>query len=332
MAFYDLPREELQKYKPQRVEEKDFDQFWASTLADAATFPLDPRFAPYAPALDAIETYDVSFAGYGGQRVAGWLILPAASLRPALPAYREGRLPCVVEYLGYGGGRGFPWDALLWAAAGYAHFVMDSRGQGSTWSPGHTPDDAPSGPSIPGFMTRGIDSPENHYYRRIMTDTVRAIEAAASHPAVDPARIAVTGGSQGGGLAIAAAALSNRVAFLMPEVPFLCHYRRATEITDNDPYGEISRYLHTHRDAEERCFRTLSYFDGVNFASRTKVPALYSVGLMDTICPPSTVFAAFNWHSGPKEIKVYPYNNHEGGGTFHARERLAFAKSSFAAL
>jgi len=218
MAFYDLSRDELSEYKPERREEKDFDAFWASTLADAAAKPLDARFVPVG-GLDALEAFDVSFAGFGGHRVAGWLILPAAALRPSLPASRNGRLPCVVEFLGYGGGRSFPWDWLFWASAGYANFVMDSRGQGASWSPGDTSDEGPSGPSIPGFMTRGIESPETYYYRRIMTDTVRAVEAAASHPAVDGARMAVTGGSQGGGLSIAAAALSTRVAFLMPEVP-----------------------------------------------------------------------------------------------------------------
>jgi cephalosporin-C deacetylase len=330
MAFYDLPRKELQEYRPERREEKDFDAFWTSTMSETSSRPLDARFAPYASGLEALETLDVSFAGYGGQRVAGWLVLPAARLRPTLSTFRDGRIPCVVEFVGYGGGRSFPWDHLFWAAAGCAHFVMDSRGQGSAWSPGDTPDDAPSGPAIPGCMTRGIESPESYYYRRIMADAVRAIEAAAAHAAVDPERIAVTGGSQGGGLAIAAAGLSRRVRFLMPDVPFLCHYRRATEITDVDPYGEIARYLHTHRDSEDATFKTLSYFDGLNFAARTKVPALYSVGLMDTICPPSTVYAAYNWHAGPKEIRVYPYNNHEGGGPFHAREKLAFAKERFA--
>jgi cephalosporin-C deacetylase len=306
--------------------------FWASSLADAAKHPLDPRFAPSPSGLAAVEAVDLSFSGFGGQRVAGWLILPAAALRPSLPAFRDGRLPCVVEYIGYGGGRGHAWDWLLWASAGYAHLVMDSRGQGSVWSNGDTPDLGPSGPAIPGYMTRGIESPESYYYRRIMVDAARAIEAAASHPAVDPERIALTGASQGGGLSIAAAALSKRPRFLMPEVPFLCHYRRATEITDADPYGEIVRYLHTHRDAEERTFRTLSYFDGLNFAARTSVPALYSVGLMDTVCPPSTVYAAYNWHAGQKELRVYPYNNHEGGGSFHVRERLAFARAAFGSL
>jgi cephalosporin-C deacetylase len=331
MAFFDLPRDELPRYRPERREERNFDSFWASSLADAESRPLAARFSPVG-GLDAVEVLDASFAGYGGQRVAGWLVLPAPALRPSLPAYRGGKLPCVVEYIGYGGGRSLPGDWLFWAAAGYAHFVMDSRGQGASWTPGDTPDEGQSGPSVPGFMTRGIGSPETYYYRRLMIDAARAMEAAASHPAVDPERICATGGSQGGGLSIAASALSKRIRFLMPDVPFLCDYRRATEITNADPYGEISRYLHTHRDAEETVFRTLSYFDGVNFAARTRVPALYSVGLMDMTCPPSTVYAAYNWHAGPKEIRVYPYNNHEGGGPFQSRERLAFAKRQFAEL
>jgi len=327
MAFYDLPRDELEVYKPERREEKDFDSFWASTLAEAAKSPLDPKFVPWEGGLDALEVYDASFAGFGGQRIAAWLVLPARALRSGLPAAEAGKLPCAVEFIGYGGGRSFPWDYSFWANAGMAHFVMDSRGQGSSWSSGDTPDGGPAGLAIPGYMTRGIESPETYYYRRIMTDAVRAVEAAASHPAVDPDRIFVTGISQGGGLTISTAALSERVSFLMPDVPFLCHYRRAAEITDGDPYGEIARYLHVHRDDGERTFRTLSYFDGLNFAARTELPALYSTALMDTICPPSTVFAAYNWHAGPKEIRVYPYNNHEGGLAFQARERLAFARA-----
>lgn len=329
MAFYDLPREELLSYKPQRTEEGDFDQFWSSNLERTASKPVGATFVPRDCGLPAVEAFDVTFSGYEGERIKGWLILPAAAIRPSLPHYRSAKLPCIVEYIGYGGGRAFPWDWLLWANAGYAHFVMDSRGQGASWLPGDTEDLCPTGASVPGVMTKGIESPRTYYYLRIMTDAVRAIEAAASHPAVDGARIAVTGASQGGGLAIAAAALSGKVRFLMPDVPFLCHYRRATEITDADPYGEISRFLHTKRDSEESVFRTLSYFDGLNFASRTKIPALYSVAFMDTICPPSTVFAAYNWHAGEKEIRTYPYNNHEGGGTYQVREKLGFAARMF---
>jgi hypothetical protein len=156
MAFFDLPKEELRKYKPARSEEKDFDSFWSSTLADTKSTPLNPRFTPYETGLDAIEAFDVSYNGFGAERIAAWLILPAAALRPSLPGYKNGRLPCIVEFIGYGGGRAFPWDWLFWASAGFAHFVMDSRGQGASWSPGDTPDSGTTGPSVPGVMTMGI--------------------------------------------------------------------------------------------------------------------------------------------------------------------------------
>jgi cephalosporin-C deacetylase len=115
-----------------------------------------------------------------------------------------------VQYQGYGGGRGLAHQEVLFGLAGFAHLVMDTRGQGSTWSPGDTLDpDDPGDPSHPGFMTRGILDPARYYYRRLFTDAVRAIEAVRSHPDVDPSRVAISGGSQGGGMALAAAALSD---------------------------------------------------------------------------------------------------------------------------
>jgi cephalosporin-C deacetylase len=314
MAFYDLPLKELQTYKPERVEPADFDAFWKNTLTEARNFPLNARFKPIDAGLKLVETYDVTFAGYGGQPVKGWLILPREHTKP---------LPCVVEYIGYGGGRGFVFDWLIWANVGYAHFVMDTRGQGSTWKAGDTPD-LPDGANgfYPGFMTQGILDPKTYYYRRLFTDAVRAVEAARSFSAVDPTKIAAQGGSQGGGITLAVSGLVPDLSVALPDVPFLCHYRRATEITDGYPYYEINQYLHTHRDQIEKVFNTLSYFDGVNFATRANATALFSVGLMDTICPPSTVYAAFNHYHGKKEIRYYTYNNHEGGDSFQRAEQI----------
>jgi cephalosporin-C deacetylase len=204
---------------------------------------------------------------------------------------------------------------------------MDTRGQGSTWMPGDTPDMEPEGsnPQFPGFMTRGILSPRTYYYRRVFADAVRAIEAARGHTAVDPERIALTGGSQGGGITLAAAGLAPELAQVaLPDVPFLCHYRRATQIINSHPYGEISAFCKTHRDKIETVFDTLAYFDGVNFAPRARAKAQFSTGLMDDICPPSTVFAAYNHYAGEKEIKVYEYNQHDGGGIYQTVEKLRF--------
>jgi len=319
MAFFDLPLDQLQTYVPPRDEPEDFDVFWEETLTETHQFPLNPVFAPVDYGLATIDTFDVTFNGYGGQPIKGWLLLPRDRREP---------LPCVVEYIGYGGGRGFPVDWLLWSSAGYAHLVMDTRGQGSTWLHGDTPDVEPAGssPQHPGFMTRGVLDPRTYYYRRVFVDGVRAVEAARTHPAVDAIRIAVSGGSQGGGIALAVSGLDPNVQLVLPDVPFLCHFRRATEITDAHPYGELSRYCLIHRNKIDQVFRTLSYFDGVNFASRTHAQALFSVGLMDEVCPPSTVFAAYNHFVGPKEMRVWRYNHHEGGSSFQTVEKVRFVR------
>ena len=115
----------------------------------------------------------------------------------------------------------------------------------------------------------------------------------------------------------------------MPDVPFLCHWRRAVTLLDSDPYGEIRRFLKMHRDKVDTVFTTLSYFDGVNFAARANADALFSTALMDDICPPSTVFAAYNHWVGAKEIRVYEFNTHEGGESFQRLEQLAFVRARF---
>ena len=123
----------------------------------------------------------------------------------------------------------------------------------------------------------------------------------------------------------AAGLAGGRVKLAMPDVPFLCHYRRATELTDRAPYSEITAYLKVHRDRVEQAFQTLAYFDGIHFAPRIAARCLFSAALMDMVCPPSTVFAAYNRVTAPKEIRLYTYNEHEGGGPFQAAEQLRFA-------
>jgi cephalosporin-C deacetylase len=318
VALFDLPLEQLRSYRPDRDEPADFDAFWARTLAEAAEFDLAPEFTPYDAPYTGVDVYDVSFAGWGGHRINGWFLTPRGA---------DGPVPCVMHYIGYSGGRGFPHDHLLWPAAGHAVFVMETRGHGgaSPHAPGTTGDPHGSAHAqAAGMMTRGILDPDDYYYRRVFTDAVRAVDAAAGHPAVDASRIVVSGGSQGGGIAQATAALHPRVAAALIDVPFLTHFRRAVEITDAEPYQELVRFLATRREAGEQVFRTLAYFDGLHFAARGQVPALYSVALMDDICPPSTVFAAYNHWQGPKEITVWPWNRHEGGQGYQREEQLRY--------
>jgi len=318
VVYTDLSEEELRAYRSDQVDPPDFDEFWAATLKESRSLGDASVVVPVDTGLATIDTFDVTFPGFGGQPVRAWLRVPAG---------RTGRLPTVVQYVGYGGGRGHVLENLLIASAGFAHLQMDSRGQGSVWSRGDTPDDAPAGPQVPGVMTRGIEDPQTYYYRRLFTDAVRAVDAARGLDVVDPERVAVIGQSQGGATALAVAALVPDVAAVVAHVPFLCDFPRATVVTDAYPFREVVDYLATHRHRREAVHRTLSYFDGVNFARRAQVPARFSAALMDDVVPPSTVFAAFHEYAGPKELQVWQYNGHEGGGPDDDEAALEFLRA-----
>lgn len=324
MTFFDLSVAELETYSPTVKQPADFDAFWQRTLEASNQFELDVTVTKIDSGLTLVDCYDLEFTGFEGQRVKAWLNMPANAT--------PGSLPAVVEFLGYGGGRGFAQEKLFWATAGFAHITMDTRGQGSTWgSGGATPDQTGSGPQIPGVMTRGILDKDEYYYRRLFTDAVRVVDAAKTIEQIDNSKITVTGGSQGGGMTIAVAGLRDDLFAAMPDVPFLCNYERAIAITDGNPYNEITRYLSIHRNHAEQAFETLSYFDGVNFAARATTPTLFSVALMDPICPPSTVYSAYNAYSTTeKDIKIYSFNGHEGGAFYQSLEQLKWLQARLA--
>jgi cephalosporin-C deacetylase len=318
MPQFDLTGHELTTYDPPLEIPGDLDAFWEQTLAETRSFDLQPTLTRAESPFRVIESYDVSWRGFGGHPISGWLHLPAGR------APGDGPLPAVIQYQGYGGGRGLVFEDTFWAAVGYAHLIMDTRGQGSGWSTGVTPDPAGSAPAQPGYMTRGVTDPAQYYYRRVYADAVRAVEFMRTVDDVDGTAIAVTGASQGGGLSLAVSALADGVRAVMPDVPFLCDFRRSTQVAMTNPYLEIVRYLAAHRDHEEAAFATMSYFDGAVLARRASAPALFSVALMDETCPPSTVYAAFNAYGGPKEIVSYAYNDHEGGEAFHKARQAAW--------
>lgn len=321
MPFPDLIQPELGAYRSSVQMPGDFAAFWETTIAEARAIGGTVSIVPAETTLKAVEAFDVTFPGFGGHPVKGWLVLPAG---------RSGRLPLVVQYVGYGGGRGFAHEQLHWAASGYAYFRMDTRGQGSGWSLGATSDPVGTTPSIPGVMTKGVLDKNEYYYRRVFTDAVRAIDMLVAQDFVDGDRIAVCGGSQGGGIALAAAGIDARIKAAMPDVPFLCDYPRAVQKASRDPYLEIVRFLAQHRDKKAKVFETLSYFDGVNFARQARAAALFSVAVMDDICPPSTVYGAFHAYAGAdKSIEEYEFNNHEGGQAFQERAQMVWLAQRF---
>jgi cephalosporin-C deacetylase len=226
-------------------------------------------------------------------------------------------------YHGYSSVRPDAFELLSWVSQGYAVLAIDVRGQsGESSDSGSYP-----GGQVPGYLTRGIEQPATYYYRGAYIDAVRAVEALASHAAIDSRRVGVVGGSQGGALALAAAALcalagNIAVRAAVAEIPFLCHFERAVTLVDSEPYREIATYCRRHGADSAQVFRTLSYFDVMNLTSLIQAPTLVTSGLMDMICPPSTIFAAYNNISAPKEIFVDPFGEHEMfPGVYAARAR-----------
>lgn len=330
MPAFDLPLPELRRHRPEPDEPADFDAFWSGTLKEAGQRTPLVSVRSVETGLRLTNHWDVTFRGFAGDPVRAWFSLPANAREP---------LPAVVEYVGYGRGRGLPHERLTWVNAGYAHLLMDNRGQGDQYgNGGATPDPHTGAPGGPGPAVRGLHSPHDYHYRRLITDAVRAVAAVRALPGVDPARTVAAGNSQGGGLALAVAGLVPDLAAALVTAPLLCGIRRALDLTDAGPYGEIAACLSVHRGTEETAYRTLSYVEGVSFARRALAPAHFGTGLRDTICPPSGAYAAFNRYgelSGgadpQKEIHAYPFNGHEGGEAVQVERQLRWLAAQLAA-
>ncbi len=204
------------------------------------------------------------------------------------------------------------YDLLPYAAAGYVVAAMDCRGQG-----GLSEDvGGVKGGTLYGFIVKGLDSgPEELYYRNVFLDAARLTGIIMDREDVDEQRVGLFGGSQGGGISLACAALEPRVRMVSSRFPFLCDYQRVWEMDlAEKAYIGLRDYFRrfdpTH-EKEGEIFTTLGYVDVQHLVKRIKGEVLFTTGLMDTVCPPSTQYAAFNKIEAKKHHVLYPDFGHE---------------------
>ena len=302
MPVFEMPLEELRTYQGRNPKPADFDAYWKRALDELAATPPNLELKPHPTPANFAETFDLWFTGAGGARVH------AQYLRPRT----KGPHPALLRFHGYSMYAGDWFDKLAWVAQGFAVAALDVRGQG-----GLSEDSGGvRGTTLRGQIIRGLDDePDRLLFRQIFLDTVRLAQLVKEQPDVDPARVAAAGGSQGGGLTLACAALEPRIWRAAPVFPFLSDYRRVWEMDlARDAYEELvyyfTRFDPTH-EREEETWTKLGYIDVQHLADRIKAGTLMFTGLMDMICPPSTQFAAYNKIRSEKDMVLYPDFGHE---------------------
>ncbi|MCD4823630.1 MAG: acetylxylan esterase [Phycisphaerae bacterium] len=303
MPLIDMPMEKLKAYQGRNPKPADFDAFWDAGLAEMRDIDPQIELKPSDFQTPFAKCFDMYFTGMGGARVHAQLLQPKNSTQPH---------PAILMFHGYSGDAGDWSEKLGYVAMGYTVAALDCRGQG-----GKSEDvGGVSGNTLQGHIIRGLDdSPEKLLFRQIFLDTAQLAKIVMEMPDVDETRVGATGGSQGGGLTLACAALEPRIKLAASVFPFLCDYRRTWEMDlAKDAYAELQKYFRTfdpHHEREDEIFTKLGYIDVQYLAARIKAEVLMSVGLMDTICPPSTQFAAYNKITSKKSLTIYHDYTHE---------------------
>jgi cephalosporin-C deacetylase len=305
---FDFPLSELQTYTGINPKPGDFDSYWDQALAEMHALDDQVELIPARFKAPNAECFDLYFTGVGGARVHSKLLRPKKTSSPH---------PAVLLFHGYTGDSGDWAQKLAYVGQGFTVAALDCRGQG-----GLSEDTGGvRGNTQHGHIIRGLDEalagcPEKLLYRQIFLDTAQLAKVVMQMPDVDPDRIGATGGSQGGALTVACAALEPRIRRAAPVFPFLSDYRRVWEMDQAvAAYAELKEYFR-HFDPrhqnEDAIFNALGYVDIQHLAPRIRGEILWAIGLMDTICPPSSQYAAYNKITAPKSMVTYPDFGHEG--------------------
>ncbi len=286
-------------FEPEKISspidaKEDFRAFWDNSLKELAKvapqykLTLQPEYSK----ID-YDVYLVEMRSFGNEPIKGYYAKPR----------KEGKHPVIVEYMGYGSS---PYPPNQWWD-GFAYFVLSIRGQAlnqptnrfGTW------------------ITYGLDNKDDYYYRGAFLDVVRALDFVCSRSEIDAEKIAVRGGSQGGALSFAAAALDKRVKVAAPNIPFLSDYRDYFKIT-HWPRSDFETYMKDHPEAKwDDIYDLLTYFDIKNLAQWIECPLIMGIGMQDDVCPPHINFAAYNQVKSEKRWMAFPDFGHSVGKEYN---------------
>ena len=283
----------------------EMQSFWTEAKEELAAAPLDVELELVEGDEDPmVKTYAVRMTSLGGVKIRAFYSVPD------IPAWEP--FPAVMHLPGYGGE--MIHQPHLAHLEGFAWLTLYPRGQGEScreWT-------LPEGVSK---LTMGLDSPEHQYYRGAYMDCLRGVDFLCSRREVDKSRIGVAGGSQGGGLALAIAALDERLAAAFAHIPFLCNYPVAIRTATAGPYQELIDHFAAHPEEKEQALATLAHMDPLNLCTNTGCPTMVTIGTMDTTCPPATIHPVYEGIPSAKALMIWPDLAH--AWTYEARQLMA---------
>ncbi|MEQ9764547.1 acetylxylan esterase [Streptococcus sp. ZJ151] len=292
---------DMRTYRGRQDVPDDFDEFWQKNIA-ALPGQFDHVIEEQDFNTPNLRCIDLYFKGTNDGNVYARCILPKTSEK----------VPVIFHFHGYMG-QNPDWSVLFsYAALGYGIVAMDVRGQS-----GRSLDNAVfNGNTVKGQIIRGmIDGPDALFYKDIYLDVYSLIEIVATFDEVDETRFSSYGGSQGGALALVAAALNPRIQNCVTIYPFLGDFKRVLELGNHsEAYDELFRYFKFHdpfHQTEDNILKTLSYIDIKNFSHLIKCPVKFVTCLDDDVCFPSTQYAIYNRIQSEKEHFLLPEYGHD---------------------
>ena len=304
MPILDMPLEKLKTYQGVNPCPKDIDEFWDRSIAEMEALGTGYELEEAGLQIPGTKCYHLTFTGVKGAKIHCKFVRPEVVDKP---------MPAVCVFHGYAGRAPEFFALLSYVQAGFIVCAMDCRGQG-----GRSEDvGGVVGNTLHGHIIRGLDEndPSKLLFRDIFLDTSQMARIVMAMPEVDETRVGATGGSQGGALTLACAALTPKLNRAAPLYPFLCDYKRVWDMDlDKAAYKELRdyfRYYDALHEREEEIFTLLGYIDNQHIAHRIRAEILMFTGLMDDICPPSTQFAAYNKITSKKNVLIYPDFGHE---------------------
>ena len=288
--------EQLKSFTPMP---KDFEQFWQKALKEARKVDLQPEYTDIADATNEQFVTRLVRLHVGRDKwMQGYLTMPR----------RQGSYPVVLCPPGAGSNKIAPSDYFPRRGCIYLKIEIHDNDQ-------LLPDDEYNRmrqQKCNGYMRRGMASRDTYYYKDVYVGCARAVDFLCSLPEWDGRNVFVTGGSQGGALTIVTAALNEKVTVCAPFYPALCDL---TGFLHHRAGGWPKFFSGYYQDGqtdipEAQATATLQYFDVVNFARLLRVPTFMSWGYSDDTCSPTSIWAAWNEITAPKQCDITPTSGH----------------------